>query len=294
MTQPTPPDLLTEIEAARGFVRGCQNQGERVGLVPTMGALHEGHLSLVRAAKGSTDRVVVTIFVNPIQFGPSEDYEKYPQTLDQDRSALAGIGVDAVFAPNAKAMYPDGQPLTYVIPEGLDENLCGLARPGHFRGVCTVVAKLFNILPVDEAFFGRKDAQQAAILRRMAADLNFPMAITVCPTVREPDGLAMSSRNKYLEGDDRRRALALYRSLEQAKQLISGGERRSDAIAAAMRDVFASFGVEPEYVSIVSSHTMKDLDEIQSEALVAVAAEVGAARLIDNMLVKPERARFEL
>jgi len=289
------PTVFTEVDSVRHFIRDCQAQGERVGLVPTMGALHEGHLSLVRAAKKATDRVVVTIFVNPIQFGPGEDYGKYPRTLESDCAALAALDVDAVLAPTAEEMYPDGQPLTFVVPERLDQNLCGLKRPGHFRGVCTVVAKLFNACPADEAFFGRKDAQQAIIIQRMAADLNIATQVTVCPTIREPDGLAMSSRNRYLNEEERRQAIALYRSLVCSRELISRGERDCPRITEAMRKVLADYDqVEPEYVSIVDASTCEDLDRIESSALVAVAAQSGPARLIDNMLVDVEVGSFEL
>lgn len=289
------PTVFTEIESVRQFVRDCQRQGERVGLVPTMGALHEGHLSLVRAANKATDRVVVTIFVNPIQFGPSEDYGKYPRTLESDCAALAALEADAVFAPSVQEMYPDGEPRTFVVPERLDQNLCGLKRPGHFRGVCTVVTKLFNACPADEAFFGRKDAQQAIIIQRMAADLNLVTKVTVCPTIREPDGLAMSSRNQYLNEEERRQAIALYRSLVRARELISQGERDGPRITEAMREVLGAYDkVDPEYVSIVDASTCEDLERIESSALIAVAAQLGPTRLIDNMVVDAATGTFDL
>jgi pantoate--beta-alanine ligase len=295
MEPATNPKVIARIEEIRELIRGAQRRGERVGLVPTMGALHEGHLSLVRAAKKATDRVVVTIFVNPIQFCPGEDYEKYPRTLETDCALLAPLGVEAVFAPSARTMYPDGQPLTYVVPERLDQNLCGRVRPGHFRGVCTVVAKLFNICPADEAFFGRKDAQQALIIQRMAADLNMPVKVTVCPTVREPDGLAMSSRNQYLSAGERGQAIAIYRSLVRAREQILQGERDSQRIIEAMRAVFRGYDkVTPEYVSVVSPSTCQDIDRIEAEALIAVAAKLGPTRLIDNMLADVEAGTFEL
>jgi pantoate--beta-alanine ligase len=289
------PQLFKDIDGVRAYVRKCQSAGERVGLVLTMGALHEGHLSLVRASTAATTRTVVTIFVNPTQFGPGEDLSSYPRTLDADLDALADLGVDAVFHPEPAVMYPDGDPLIHVIPSVLDQNLCGLVRPGHFRGVCTVVAKLFNIIPADQAFFGRKDAQQAAILKRMAGDLNFPTQIDICPIVREGDGLAMSSRNKYLNSDERTQAVALSRALAKGKQVIAEGERNSATVIQVIKDCLSEFElVHPEYVSIVDFNTFVDTETIGSSCLAAIAAQVGPARLIDNMLIDGVTGNCEL
>jgi pantoate--beta-alanine ligase len=266
----------------------CDNarrQGKRVGLVPTMGALHEGHLSLVRAARAQSDCVVVSIFVNPLQFGPSEDYAKYPRTLERDRQLLEAGNVDVLFAPLAEQMYPPGA-ATYVDVGALSEKLDGRSRPGHFRGVATVVSKLFHIADPDSAFFGQKDAAQVAVIRRMVRDLNFPVRIVVCPIVREADGLAMSSRNAYLDPLQRRQALALYRSLMRVQTLADTGERRAAALTAAGREVMAEDpAVRLDYFEVVNPDTLDPLDDIGGGALVAVAAWVGNTRLIDNLLL---------
>ncbi|MDA0836825.1 MAG: pantoate--beta-alanine ligase [Planctomycetota bacterium] len=289
------PQLFEDIDGVRAYVRKCQAAGESVGIVPTMGALHEGHLSLVRASTAATTRTVVTIFVNPTQFSPDEDLASYPRTLEADLNALSGLAVDAVFHPGPEEMYPDGDALIHVVPSVLDKNLCGLVRPGHFRGVCTVVAKLFNIIPADQAFFGRKDAQQAAILKRMANDLNFPIRINICPIVREADGLAMSSRNKYLNSDERMQAVALSRALAKGKQVIADGEQSSASVIKVMRDCLAEFVlVQPEYVSIVDFDTFVDAETIGPSCLAALAAQVGPARLIDNMQVNGVTGECEM
>lgn len=287
--------VIEEVQGIYQFVTEARSRGETVGLVPTMGALHEGHLSLARAARASNRRVVASIFVNPIQFCPGEDFQRYPRTLEADLEALSALGVDAVFAPGDEEMFPEGRVFTYVVPERLDQNLCGLSRPGHFRGVCTVVAKLFHIIPADEAFFGRKDAQQAAIIRRMVADLHFPIRVTVCPIVREADGLAMSSRNRYLSLEERAQAVALFQSLKRAAEMITRGERDAEAIIAAMENMLRSFNlVRPEYVAVVHPDTLENLSRISSKALVAVAARVGATRLIDNLVAEVQPLRLEL
>jgi pantoate--beta-alanine ligase len=259
---------------------------QRLGLVPTMGALHAGHLSLVRTAKSQSDAVVVSIFVNPTQFGPTEDLARYPRPFDHDCELLEREKVDIVFAPAVEEMYPKGE-TTWVTVEGLSDKLDGRSRPGHFRGVTTVVSKLFHIIEPDVAFFGQKDAAQVALIRRMVRDLNFPVEIAVCPIVREPDGLAMSSRNAYLSPEDRRRALVLNRSLGEAEKKFAAGERSVVMLIAAARDVLAR---EPEvrvdYFEVVDPNTLDPVEQIAATTLVAVAAYVGKTRLIDNVVLK--------
>jgi len=274
----------TEVTAASKIARLA---GKRVGFVPTMGALHQGHLSLVRAASAQSDLVIASIFVNPTQFGPNEDFAKYPRTLEQDSSLLAAEGVDVLFSPSVGDIYPQDA-RTWVVVEGMSERLDGRSRPGHFRGVTTVVAKLFNIVQPDVAFFGQKDAAQAAILRKMARDLHFHLQIVVGPTVREPDGLAMSSRNVYLSPDQRRQATVLYRLLSRIQALVDQGERRSAVLISSGTRVIAE---EPEvrldYLEIVDRDTLQPLADISEGALVAVAAYVGPTRLIDNLPLAP-------
>jgi pantoate--beta-alanine ligase len=252
-----------------------------------MGALHEGHLSLVRAARAKSDVVAVSIFVNPTQFGPNEDFTRYPRDLDKDRALLEREGVDVVFAPSAEEMYPSGA-TTWVTVEGLSDRLCGKSRPGHFRGVATVVAKLFNIVEPDFAFFGQKDAAQIAVIKRMARDLRFPVAIEVCPIVREPDGLALSSRNAYLSQDDRKMALALRASLQRAQKVFDDGERDAAKIVLAAKKAFVwQPAVRLDYLEIVDPDDLEPVASINKRSLVAVAAFVGNTRLIDNILLEP-------
>lgn len=259
--------------------------GRTIGFVPTMGALHEGHLSLVRAARAAGGAVVVSIFVNPTQFGPSEDFARYPRTFQADCSALELEGVDLVFAPTAEEMYPPGAS-TFVDVEGVSGRLDGASRPGHFRGVATVVAKLFHIVEPDQAFFGQKDAAQVAVLRKMARDLNFPVQLVVCPIVREPDGLAMSSRNRYLSADERRQALVLHRALNEVQRMAeSGVTAASELIAAAEAMLATEPGVWVDYCKVVDPNTLEDLTDVRMGGLVAVAAFVGTTRLIDNVLL---------
>ena len=279
--------ICPTINETRAACRSLRLPGERLGLVPTMGALHEGHLSLVRAAKAQCDVVAVSIFVNPTQFGPAEDFGEYPRQLERDYQLLKKEGVDIVFAPSAEEMYPKGE-VTWVTVERLSEKLDGRSRPGHFRGVTTVVAKLFHVVEPDVAFFGQKDAAQLAVIRRMARDLNFPVEIVACPIVREPDGLAMSSRNGYLRPDERLRALALHRSLRRVEEEFRAGERSAARLIAAASEVFAQ---EPEirldYFEIVDPHTLDPVERISQPTLVAVAVYVGTTRLIDNVVVTP-------
>ncbi len=278
-------NICTTISEARAAVRS--QHAKRLGLVPTMGALHEGHLSLVRAAKARCDAVAVSIFVNPTQFGPTEDLSKYPRQFDRDCRLLEKEGVDILFAPPVEEIYPNGA-VTWVLVEGLSEKLDGRSRPGHFRGVTTIVAKLFHILEPEAAFFGQKDAAQLAVIRRMVQELNFRVEIVSCPIVREPDGLAMSSRNAYLNPEERGRALVLQRSLQRARQEFQAGERSAAKLISAAKDVLAR---EPhvalDYFEIVDPDTLDPVERISQTTLVAVAAYVGSTRLIDNIVIDP-------
>lgn len=263
----------------------ARSSGRRIGLVPTMGALHEGHLSLVRTARAQSNVVVVSLFVNPTQFGPKEDFSTYPRALEKDSALLEAEKVDFLFSPSVEEMYPPGVP-TWVIVEGLSEKLDGRSRPGHFRGVTTVVSKLFNIVQPDLAFFGQKDAAQASIIRRMARDLNFDLRIVVCPIVREKDGLAMSSRNVYLNPVQRKAATVLYRSLMRIQTLADQGESNSARLIEAGKDVIAEEPqVRLDYLEIVNWETLDPVTDIAGGALAAVAAYVGETRLIDNVLL---------
>jgi len=278
---------LHNVSEMRIRSRSVRARGSRLGLVPTMGALHEGHLSLVRAAKSKSEVVAASIFVNPTQFGPNEDFTRYPRDLDRDLSLLEREGVDMVFVPSVEEMYLQ-QSVTWVTVEGLSDRLCGKSRPGHFRGVATVVAKLFNIVEPDIAFFGQKDAAQVAVIRRMVRDLNIPVAINVCPIVRESDGLALSSRNAYLSPEQRRDALVLFRALMRARELFESGERNPAALIEAAKNVFAgSPAVRLDYIEIVDPDELTPLTTIDHPALVAVAAFVGNTRLIDNIVLEP-------
>lgn len=273
---------IPEVRAALGTSRVA---GTTLGFIPTMGALHAGHLSLVRAAKTACNRIAVSIFVNPTQFGPNEDYAKYPRTFEADCAALNREGVDLLFAPSAEEMYPAGAS-TFVDVEGVSDRLDGVSRPGHFRGVATVVAKLFHIIAPDKAFFGQKDAAQVAVLRKMVRDLNFPLELIVCPIVREPDGLAMSSRNRYLSPSERKQALVLTRALGEVEWLAASGATESTALIAAAQAVLASEpAVRIDYCKIVHPDTLEDLADTRHGALVAIAAFVGTTRLIDNTLL---------
>jgi pantoate--beta-alanine ligase len=279
--------ICRTIDDMRASSRAAHGEGKRLSFIPTMGALHEGHLSLMRAAKAQCQLVAVSIFVNPLQFGPTEDLTKYPRSFERDRELLEKEAVDILFAPTPEEMYPAGA-VTYVIVEGLSEKLCGNSRPGHFRGVTTVVAKLFHIVEPDFAFFGQKDAAQATIIRRMVRDLNLPVEIVVCPIVREPDGLAMSSRNAYLGPQDRKSALVLYRSLTAVKNRFDQGEHNAASLIEAGRQVLAQEPtVRLDYFEIVDPNTLDPMQHVTSSALVAVAAVVGNTRLIDNILLKP-------
>lgn len=280
--------------------RAWRRAGKRLGLVPTMGALHDGHISLVRAARAACDVVAASIFVNPTQFGPNEDLEKYPRSLERDREWLEREGVELLFAPTVEEMYPGHvdrsvratnalpDAATWVEAEGLSGKLDGKSRPGHFRGVTTVVSKLFHIVEPDAAFFGQKDAAQVANIRKMVRDLNFAVEIVVCPIVREADGLAMSSRNAYLSTEQRKQALALHRSLLRVERLIEAGERNAAKLrAAGCEEVAREKEVRLDYFEIVNAENLDLVEDVSGGALVAVAAYVGNTRLIDNLVITP-------
>jgi pantoate--beta-alanine ligase len=277
--------ICTPIDEMRAASRALRSQGDRLGFVPTMGALHQGHLSLVRAAKASCDVVAASIFVNPKQFGPNEDFGTYPRAFERDQSLLENEGVDLLFAPTVEEMYPPGA-VTWVTVDELSTKLDGRSRPGHFRGVTTVVSKLFHIVEPNAAFFGQKDAAQIAILRRMVRDLNFPIEIVACPIVREPDGLAMSSRNAYLDSQQRKQASVLYRALMRARKLTDEGERNAAKLLATAHEQLAS---EPllrlDYLEMVDPDSLNAVEEVFRPSLMVVAAFVGTTRLIDNIVL---------
>lgn len=275
------PTLITAGNRLRATLDAVRREGKSIGLVPTMGALHEGHLSLVDAAHGECDVTVVTIFVNPTQFGEGEDLEKYPRTLDEDLALLGPRGADFVFAPCEEEMYQPGHE-TYVEPGAVATTHEGAHRPGHFRGVATIVLKLFNLVEADVAYFGRKDYQQALVIKQMVRDFDVPIAIRVSPIVREPDGLAMSSRNAYLSAAEREQALSISRGLQQAERLYSAGELSAEKIVAAVGDEMRIHGLKVEYVALVEADTMRPVLRVEGPSVVLVAARVGATRLIDN------------
>ncbi|MGQ9704886.1 MAG: pantoate--beta-alanine ligase [Actinomycetota bacterium] len=280
--------IVTAPREMTRLVREHREAGESVGLVPTMGYFHPGHVSLMRAARAENDFVVVSLFVNPTQFGPQEDFRDYPRDLERDVEIATEAGVDCIFHPRVEDMYP--QPyLTFVEVEGLTEGLCGAYRPGHFRGVTTVVTKLFHIIPAHRAYFGLKDAQQVRVIQKIVEDLNFDIEIVVCPTVREEDGLAMSSRNVYLQPEERRAATVLYRSLRQAEEMVQRGERDAQKVLSAIREMLDSEPlVEPEYVEAVDWEGLRPVNRLEGKVLIALAARVGKARLIDNVLLQVE------
>jgi len=270
---------LSDLLSARRSFSGT------VGLVPTMGYLHEGHLSLIRRAKQECDHVVVSIFVNPTQFGPKEDLSKYPRDLDRDLTLIESLGADLVWAPTAEIMYPQGYQ-TWVEVEAITRPLEGAMRPGHFRGVTTVVAKLFNGVQPHRAYFGQKDAQQAAVIRQMTRDLNFPIEIVICPIVREPDGLALSSRNVYLDAEQRKAATVLYRSLSAAKNAYEDGEHDAEKLRQIMKDVLTSEPLaQMQYVSCADYDTLEELETVTGKTLLSMAVFMGKTRLIDNFVL---------
>ena len=265
----------------------ARRAGQTVGLVPTMGALHDGHLSLVRRARAESDLVVMSVFVNPTQFGPGEDLDRYPRAEERDAELAGAAGVDILFAPGVREVYPDGFATTVRVA-GLADRLCGVQRgAGHFDGVATVVTKLLNMVGPDTAYFGQKDAQQAAVISRVVRDLDIPVRIEVCPTVREPDGLAMSSRNTHLDGAARARAVGLSRALDAAVRAAGDGERDPQAVGLLARRELAAYEIEPEYVELVSPQTLEPAADLDGPVLVAVAARIGGTRLIDNVILEP-------
>lgn len=282
--------ILTTILETRQQLAAVRTSGKVIGFVPTMGALHAGHMSLVEACRKTCDYTVASIFVNPLQFGPNEDFAKYPRQLETDYARLEAAGVDLVFVPQAEEMYPPGNQTIVEVPK-LAELWEGPIRPGHFRGVATVVMKLFQIVQPDAAFFGQKDFQQAAILRRMVTDLNVPVEIVVCPTVRESDGLAMSSRNVYLNPNQREAATVLSQALFAANRLVEQGEQQVEPLLGVMQNVFLTQPeVEIEYACIADPETLEPIEQIDQSAVALVAAKVGSTRLIDNLLLQPKKS----
>ncbi|MBL7107521.1 MAG: pantoate--beta-alanine ligase [Phycisphaerae bacterium] len=278
-------DVIQTINEVKSLVKKARSDGKTIGFVPTMGALHEGHLSLIRAANEKCDFVVVSIFVNPTQFGPSEDLDKYPRPIEKDIELCEKNNVDLVFNPAVEQMYKQ-QNLTWVNVEKITECLCGSSRPNHFRGVTTVCAKLFNIVKPDFAFFGQKDAQQAVVIKRMVCDLNMDLEIVVCPIVRAADGLALSSRNAYLTPEQRKDAALLYKSLQNCRQLIEKGEKNSQTITDQIRTTLSESPlIKVEYISIVDFHSLEDIGRVSAGTLIAVAIRIANTRLIDNILV---------
>lgn len=276
--------VVSTVNDVRNTVKEWKSQGFKIGLVPTMGFLHEGHLSLIKKAVSENDKVVVSIFVNPTQFGPNEDFEAYPRDLNKDAALCEEAGADLIFHPEPEEMYPDGF-CSNVNMTGLTDALCGKSRPIHFQGVCTVVSKLFNITSPDNAYFGEKDAQQLAVIRRMVKDLNFDIKITGCPIIREEDGLAKSSRNTYLNPEERQAALVLSKAVNCGKRLVNDGEKNSAAILREMKSIIEN---EPlariDYVEIVDMNTMRNIDTIKGDVLCAMAVYIGKTRLIDNFI----------
>jgi pantoate--beta-alanine ligase len=279
------------VREVRAWMKLARADVKTVGFVPTMGYFHEGHLNLMRRAKAECDLCVVSLFVNPTQFGPSEDFQRYPRDFARDAAMAESVGVDLLFAPEVEEMYPEGYQ-TYVEVTEITRCLEGAARPGHFRGVATVCTKLFNIVQADRAYFGKKDYQQLKVIQRMVRDLNIPIEIVPCETVREPDGLAMSSRNVYLKPDERRAATVLYRALCAGRDAILAGERNGKRVQELVETVIASEPlVKPEYVDVADAESLDPLEELRGEVLISLAARVGVARLIDNVTVTvPEYA----
>jgi pantoate--beta-alanine ligase len=285
-------ETIHTVEWMKQVARQARGEGRAIGFVPTMGALHEGHLSLVRAALAECQPVVASIFVNPTQFGPTEDFQKYPRAFDEDSRKLEEAGVEYLFAPEAAEIYPPGF-RTWVTVEGLSERLEGRARPGHFRGVATVVLKLLEIVQPQKAYFGRKDVQQARILRQMARDLHLDAEIVVCPIVREPDGLALSSRNGYLNPEDRRAATILFRALDAARAAIARGERDALRLTAAMREMIRTERrAELDYAELVDADTLEQVTRLRGVCLALLAVRVGPVRLIDNLLIEELKGEF--
>ncbi|MDD4980872.1 MAG: pantoate--beta-alanine ligase [Candidatus Omnitrophica bacterium] len=277
--------VIRSLKQMSAFSRSVHLKKQTIGFVPTMGALHAGHLSLIRAARRENHKAVVSVFVNPIQFAPQEDYKKYPRDFKLDARLCSKEGADVIFYPDSRRMYPDNYK-TYVVVRDLSDCLCGKSRPGHFKGVATVVAKLLNIVNPDIAYFGQKDAQQAFIIKKMAQDLNMPVKIKIMPTVRDKDGLALSSRNIYLSRSERRDAVILSQALNLAKEMVRQGKKKSTQIIGRMRRLIsAKKSVSIQYISIVDLENLRPLDKIKDKALIALAVYIGKTRLIDNIIV---------
>ena len=278
--------IIEKISELKSIVGSLRREGKTIGFVPTMGYLHQGHISLVKASRQANDITIVSIFVNPTQFGPNEDFEKYPRDIDSDSKKAEEAGVDIIFTPAVREMYPDNYS-TYVEVLGITGKLCGKSRPGHFKGVCTVVLKLFNIVDPDSAYFGQKDAQQAAVISRMVRDLNSAVRIITCPIVRESDGLAMSSRNVYLSNEERKAALVLSKSLNEAAGVIENGEANSEKLRDYIINIISSEKLaDIDYVEILDARTLEFKETLKGRMLLAVAVRFGKTRLIDNVIVE--------
>jgi pantoate--beta-alanine ligase len=281
-------EVIATVKEMRQRSEQLRQEGKTIAFVPTMGYLHEGHLALMRDGNQWGDALVISIFVNPTQFGPSEDYERYPRDMKQDLRLAKKVGVDIVFTPSAHEMYPDGFQ-TYVEVERVTQNLCGISRPGHFRGVTTVVAKLFNIVKPHVTLFGQKDYQQLVTIKRMVEDLNIDIEVIGIPTVRERDGLAMSSRNAYLSPQKRKKATSLYRALRTGEELFLQGERNTATILTKIRGIIeGEKSASIDYIKICDAHTLEDIEDIKDEAIIAMAVKIGHTRLIDNIMLKEE------
>lgn len=277
--------IVTKIDKMRTYARIMKKQNKLIGFIPTMGALHEGHLSLIRTARKQSDVVIVSVFVNPAQFGPDEDFARYPRDIKKDEELARVCGVDCLFYPEKEEMYPKGF-ATCVTVEGLTDVLCGGSRPGHFKGVTTIVTKLFEITKPDIAYFGQKDAQQAFVIKKMIEDLNMDVTLKILPVVREEDGLAMSSRNRSLSQNQQKEARVLYRALEHAHTLIQSGEREAEKIISGMRTIIKEApSAKIDYVSIVDTEGLRDVKHVKGEVLIALAVWIGKTRLIDNIIV---------
>ncbi len=279
--------IITTVNRMKEYSRKASQNGKSIGFVPTMGYLHDGHLSLVRAARKECDVVIVSIFVNPTQFGPLEDFDKYPRDIERDKLRLEGENIDVLFLPEADEIYPGGCAIEVKADNSISEVLCGAARPGHFDGVATVVAKLFDVTIPDKSYFGQKDAQQTVVIERMVKDLDLPIEICVEPIIRENDGLAMSSRNMYLSGSERAQAVKLFEALSEAEKLIKGGEDSSALIKEKMKSILAEGkDIEVDYIETVDANSLRSVEEVGSDTFIAIAAFVGKTRLIDNILIK--------
>lgn len=278
--------ILRTVAEITEFAKAAQKAGKVIGLVPTMGALHEGHLTLMRTAKAKCDVVIASVFVNPVQFGPNEDYDAYPRRFEEDCQKLESVGVDAVFHPEPREMYPEGYGTYVNVESDFTGKLCGGQRPGHFRGVATVVTKLMNLSRAEEAFFGQKDAQQVLVIRRFVKDLNIQVNVNMVPIVREESGLARSSRNAYLSAEEKTAALVLSRSLRKAKEAFAAGEKNAEALKKIVRE---EIGSEPmaqiDYVELYSFDELKEIEEVKGESLLAIAVKIGKTRLIDNVII---------